>query len=107
MVNDKSFQAWVRRQPSCVSGRYGEWVNGEGRCEFAHVRRARHSGTGFKPVFSGVPLTHDEHCMQHEKGEAYMLAANGIITEDAAKWFEEQAAKYLSRYMEIFKVEHE
>lgn len=95
VLKDKDYQAWVRRQPSCISGQYSEWVNGEGRCEFAHVRRAAKGGTGYKPKFSGVPLTREEHRLQHEKGEAYVLAANGIITEDAKAWFDEKAAEYL------------
>lgn len=100
MNTDNDFIKWVRRQPSCVSGSFSEWVDGEGRCEFAHVRRvSRGSGTGIKPMFSGVPLTHDEHAMQHEKGEAYLLAAYGIITDDAVAWFEAQADEYLKRFM--------
>jgi len=99
-MSDKAFQAWVRRQPSCISGRYSEWVNGEGRCEFAHVRRAATSGIGYKPQYSGVPLTREEHRLQHEKGEAYVLAAFGIITDDAAAWFESKAEEYRIRWME-------
>lgn len=97
---DRAFAAWVRRQPSCVSGCFSEWVEGEGRCEFAHVRRALHSGTGFKPLFSGVPLTHAEHMLQHTHGEAYLLAAYGIITDDAAAWFDARAADYWERWQE-------
>ena len=99
MNTDKDFQAWVRRQPSCVSGCFSEWQDGEGRCEFAHVRRvARGSGVGIKPPFSGVPLTHKEHAMQHRRGEAYVLAANGIVTDDAAAWFEAKADEYWERW---------
>lgn len=97
-MSDKAYQSWVRRQPSCISGRFSEWVNGEGRCEYAHVRRAATSGTGYKPLYSGVPLTHDEHAMQHQYGEAYVLAAHGIITDDAKAWFEGMARDYLWRW---------
>ena len=100
MNTDKDFQAWVRRQPSCVSGCFSEWQDGEGRCEFAHVRRvARGSGVGIKPPFSGVPLTHKEHAMQHRRGEAYVLAANGIVTDDAAAWFARMANQYLEAWL--------
>ena len=53
---------------------------------------------GIKPPFSGVPLTHKEHAMQHRRGEAYVLAANGIVTDDAAAWFEAVADEYLARW---------
>ena len=53
---------------------------------------------GIKPLFSGVPLTHKEHAMQHRRGEAYVLAANGIVTDDAAAWFEAKADEYLARW---------
>lgn len=102
-MRDDQYQAWIRKQPSCISGRYSEWVNGEGRCEYAHVRRAKDGGTGYKPLFSGVPLTHEEHAMQHQKGEAYTLAAYGIITEDAKAWFEQKAEEYLNQYEELIK----
>ena len=99
MNTDKDFQAWVRRQPSCLSGCFSEWQDGEGRCEFAHVRRvSRGGGVGIKPPFSGVPLTHAEHAMQNQYGEAYVLAANGIATEDAVTWFEAMADEYWERW---------
>lgn len=103
-MNDKDFQAWVRRQPSCISGDFSEWVDGQGRNEFCHVRRvANGSGMGIKPLFSGVPMTHTEHAMQHQYGEAYLLAAYGIITDDAAAWFAAQAAAYLDRWENVSK----
>ena len=98
-MTDQDFIAWVRLQPSCISGQFAYWQDGVGHCEFAHVRRvAQGSGMGIKPAFSGVPLTAAEHRMQHEKGEAYVLAANGIIVDDARAWFEMQAAWYLNRW---------
>lgn len=103
-MNDRDFQAWVRRQPSCISGDFSEWVDGQGRNEFCHVRRVSNgSGMGIKPLFSGVPMTHAEHAMQHQYGEAYLLAAYGIITDDAAAWFEAQAAAYLNRWENVSK----
>lgn len=35
---------------------------------------------------------------QSARGEAYVLAANGIIAEDAAAWFEAKADEYLERW---------
>lgn len=82
---DEQFQDWVRRQPSAVSGEFSEYVNGDGRCEFAHVRRAGDSGTGYKPKFRGIPLTHAEHALQHQKGESALMPPE--------KW-DQLAAKY-------------
>lgn len=60
---DKNYQDFVRSQASCVSG--------QSPVEFAHVRRiASGSGTGIKPEYSGVPLTHEEHMKQHNEGES-------------------------------------
>lgn len=68
---DKMFLDWIRRQPSVVSGKFGAYNDqGEGRCEAAHVRRASNSGTGMKPEYSAVPLTPEEHRLQHQKGYA-------------------------------------
>ena len=64
----------------------------------AHYRLADYCGMGIKPPFSGVPLTHTEHTMQHQHGEAYVLAANGIVADDAAAWFEAKADEYLERW---------
>lgn len=101
-MTDKDFQAWVRTQPSCISGSFSEWIDGQGRNEYCHVRRVSNgSGMGVKPPFSGVPMTHEEHAMQHQKGEAYLLAAYGIITDNAADWFEQKADEYLTAYKKI------
>src|SRR5262245_14745507 len=48
----------------------GWFVNGEGRCVAAHVRRASDSGTAYKAAYSCVPLTDAEHRLQHQKGES-------------------------------------
>ena len=90
--SDADYQAWVREQASCVTGKR-DWVEslGAGRCEYAHVRRvAGGGGISIKPDYWGVPLTHDEHRLQHLKGEAGMLADYGRRVDDAAAWFEFQ-----------------
>ena len=97
-----TFEQWLRQQPSCLSRQFSEFVDGQGRCEFAHVRRVkRGAGVGIKPPDFGVPLTHEEHAMQHNKGEAYTLAAHGIITDNATQWFETQAQEYYEKWQSL------
>jgi hypothetical protein len=103
--SDDDFQEWVRRHHSCLSGR-ADWDEdlGEPRCEFAHVRRVSEgSGTAVKPPYFGVPLTHEEHRWQHDKGEIRTLAKFAKATFEkldkatsdcAAEWFQKQANKY-------------
>ena len=88
---DADYQAWVRRQPSCISKDYSEWPNGEGRCEYAHVRTAGAAGTAHKPEYSGVPLTHAEHATQHQKGYS-------AVHPGGLEWFERKAAEYRAKW---------
>lgn len=100
---DGDYQEWVRNQPSCVSGKQ-DWYRGRdgnvGKCEYAHVRRvANGAGTGIKPEYSGVPLTHHEHSLQHQQGEKALLEAYGIQFDDAQAWFDKQAVKYRTNWI--------
>ncbi len=87
---DEEFRAWVRLWPSCLSGAYSEVVDGVGKCEAAHVRRAGSSGIAYKGEYCCIPLTHDEHAMQHQKGESVFCAP---------EWYDNQAAKYLTMWI--------
>nr|DAJ20030.1 MAG TPA: hypothetical protein [Siphoviridae sp. ctmtD6] len=40
---------------------------------------------------------------QSARGEAYVLAANGIIADDAAAWFEAKADEYWERWQVLQK----
>lgn len=100
-MTDKAFREWISRQPSCLSGGFSEFVNGEGRNPACHVRRSSTSGTGFKAPYACVPLTSVEHALQHQRGEAACLEAylGGVWTAEAAKaWFNEQVAKYRAEW---------
>ena len=66
---DKQFREWIQKQPSAFSGEFSEFVDGEGRCEAAHVRRSNEAGTSYKPEYACIPLTHNEHHTQHTQGE--------------------------------------
>jgi hypothetical protein len=88
--SDAEYRAWVQKQPSCVSGKFSEYVNGEGRCLAAHVRRSRDSGTAFKAEYSCVPLTREEHDLQHQKGETALKPK---------EWFDLKRLQYLRRWV--------
>lgn len=91
---DKQYRAFIQRQPSCISGRYSEWVDGEGRCEAAHVRRAGKSGTAFKSPYSCVPLTRQEHADQHQHGETSLAPKD---------WWDAQVIKYRKLWVQSKK----
>lgn len=101
---DDEFRAWVQTQASCISGNYSEWVGeiGEWRNPAAHVRRAGKSGTAFKEPYACVPLTHSEHRIQHDKGEAACLnrfLGGEWSSDDAKTWFDEQRVRYLRLWL--------
>lgn len=87
---DAQYLAWVRTMPSAITGTYSEWVHGKGRCEAAHVRRASDAGVAFKPPYSAIPLTHDEHMFQHEKGESIFYPP---------EWYDKQASRHLAMWI--------
>ena len=45
-----------------------------------------------------MPLIIGHVAVWHKYGEAYVLAANGIATEDAVTWFEAMADEYWERW---------
>ena len=83
---DSDYLDWVRTMPSCVTDSYGEWVDGIGRNEACHVRRSHNSGTSIKPEYSAIPMTHDEHALQHQRGESVF---------GAPEWYDEQVVHHL------------
>jgi len=98
---DESYQSWTRRQPCIVTGGV-DWdeKKGEGRTEYAHVRRSSDSGTAYKPRYRGVPLVHEIHSQyQHQHGEtaAYKYYINrkrrklAVTPELAKAWFDKKA----------------
>lgn len=60
--SDEDYKAFCRRLPSAYSGQNGS-------IEYAHYRTAANSGVGIKPPYSGIPLTHREHRIQHAIGQ--------------------------------------
>lgn len=99
--DDAAFLAWLRTQPSCVSGQFSIYVEGKGKNVSAHVRRARNSGVAIKPRFSAVPLTDEEHRIQHQHGYHGLLnryRPEVWDRESAASWFDEQVKAHLARW---------
>lgn len=95
---DDQFRAWVRTQPSCISGLFSEYVHGEGRCIAAHIRRAGKSGTAYKPPFSALPLTDTEHKLTHQHGESFF---------HPKAWWDEQVEAHLERWIRAAGIEGE
>ena len=71
--DDQDFLDWVSTLPSVLDGTFSEYHNGVGKCVACHVRRANNSGTSYKPLYSAVPLTNDQHQLQHQQGEMAMV----------------------------------
>ena len=68
---DEQYLNWVRGQPCSVCGNFNYLEDGREVCEAAHVRRVEAgAGTGIKPKYSAIPLCHQHHKLQHQKGES-------------------------------------
>ena len=72
---EQEYFAWLRKCVSCLYPEYSEYINGEGRCIVAHVRNTN-GGIGYKPPYSAVPLTQDQHAKQHQYGYEYFMPIN-------------------------------
>ncbi len=99
---DSAFLSWLRTQPSCLSGSFSEYVNGIGRNPACHVRSSANSGTGMKPRFSAVSLTHEEHFLQHRSGEKALLESyygRKFSIGEAREFFNSQAKKAYNKWM--------
>lgn len=101
-MGDKKFLKWLSFQPSCLDGDFNQWDDGIGRNIPAHVRRVnRGSGMGLKPQFSAVPLTHEQHMIQHQCGESEVIrrfSGIDLTTAQAAEWFEQKADEYADKF---------
>jgi len=98
---DKQYREWIQKRPSAVSGEFSEYVNGEGRCEAAHVRRSNEAGTSYKPLYACIPLTHTEHHIQHTQGESALMPHDWFDktrNEYLVRWAKETLLKTLGKY---------
>lgn len=78
---DREFLDWLKTLPSALSGR--------GPCDPAHYRTAANSGIGCKPIFSAIPLTRDEHRLQHQIGQFNFMPR---------EWWEEKVRYYIEMW---------
>jgi hypothetical protein len=88
----EKYRRWIASLPCCVSGVEGT--------QAAHIRSGTGGGMGFKPSDAWcVPLSPEQHRIQHEIGETTFWALYGGI----------QAAKQLAQDLyEIYQLdEHE
>jgi len=89
---DDKYQAYIRGFPSCLTNDFKEFPNGEGRSVFAHIRK--NAGTGYKPPYSGVPLTQVQHANQHQHGYEYY---------NPMSWWENKRDEYLAKWVNNVK----
>lgn len=69
-------RAFVRRHQCAIKGCQGCPV------EFAHLRTAANSGTGYKPSDAfGIPLCREHHRRAHDIGHDTMARENGTTLE--------------------------
>lgn len=100
---DEQFRTWIQEQTSCLDYT-SDWDSEKGRnvCEAAHVRRAGESGTGHRGTYACVPLTHEQHQLQHSKGELAVLSkyrpGEVKTVEHAKAWFDGQRIKYVQAW---------
>jgi hypothetical protein len=87
---ERLYLDWLKTQPSALSGHFS-WDEGTPFCDPAHWRTAKHAGTSQKPEYLAIPLTHNEHLLQHQKGPSV------IGTRD---WWEAQVVKHLTRWLD-------
>lgn len=94
----------MQKQRSVLTGDYSEYLeDGECRNPACHIRRSAGSGTGYKEPYACIPLRHDQHQLQHQKGEAALLSKylGGEWTAEAAKhWFDQRREETLRRWVE-------
>lgn len=101
--SDSDFRRWIQRQRSCLTGKFAEYgEDGKGRNPACHVRRGGSSGTGYKAPFACVPMTHQEHALQSNRGEVAVLTRylGGSWTVESAKaWFDAKRIDYLKAWI--------
>ncbi len=91
--SDSQYREWIRTQPSAKSGQWAVWdaESGEGRSEACHYRTSANSGIGIKPEYSCIPLTSQEHQLQHRIGQYEFMPR---------WWWEKKVEEYLRGWID-------
>lgn len=115
--SDADYQAWCRKERCVVCGQIDHHERGPCRGmvagnQYAHVRRAGEAGTGFKPLYAGVPMCASCHSLQHQKGEtaaygAYLFSRDELSSmtqtepsvETAKQWFHMKRLEHIERWV--------
>jgi hypothetical protein len=66
---ESEYKSWIEAQPCANCGKQ-DYDGPDGRCTYAHVRRAGQAGTGYKPPYRAIPLCDTCHHKQHQHGES-------------------------------------
>ncbi len=90
---ERVYLDWLIIQPSALDGALGNWNMDLGRWENepAHFRTAQNSGVGAKPPYQAIPLTSEQHKLQH---------SIGTFDFRPREWWEENVSKYLQRWLD-------
>jgi len=73
---DQKFLDWLSYQPSWLDGAFSETDRaGHQRNIACHVRRASNAGTGYKPLYSALPMTNMQHLLETNKGKLACIMA--------------------------------
>lgn len=89
--SDRAYLLWLRSQPSAIDGQMDyDRDTGQRWCVPAHYRTAANSGTGCKPEYSAIPLTHAQHLEQHRIGQ---------FNFKSRSWWQKQVRIHLTRWI--------
>lgn len=88
---DQQYLDWLKTQPSAIDGGMDyDPVTGMSYCDPCHFRTAANSGTGTKPEYSAIPMTHAQHLEQHRVG---------TFAFRPREWWENQVATHLKLWI--------
>jgi len=90
---DADYQAWCRTRPSAYNPRNNP---SNSKIEYCHYRTAANSGIGCKPPYSGIPMTMQEHQLQHRVGTFNFMSRERweyLVNQHLEMWAASKACK--------------
>ncbi len=103
---DAEYREWISRQPSCLTGEFSQWLDGEGRNPACHVKRASTGGIAYKGLLCCVPMRQEERAVQHQHGEKACLErylGGSWSVEKAKAWFDAKVIEYRERWERLHR----